>query len=134
MDTNHPAFNWQGKTIRDEDGEKIGKVDEIYIDNASSKPEWVETKTSMFGSGLFIPVVGATEKDDDLIVAFKKDFLKDAPRQKADGLLSSEEERELYSYYGQDYQEGEGGGAHEVSTHEARRDGKLTRWNSGDNS
>lgn len=131
MDINNPAFNWQGKTIRDEDGEKIGKVDEVYIDNTTEAPEWVETKTSMFGSGLFIPVVGASERDDDLIVAFKKDFLKDAPRQKADGLLSPEEERELYAYYQQDYQESDSG-AHELSTHEARRAGKLTRWNSGE--
>src|SRR4051794_17134820 len=34
------ATRWRGRTVVDEQGEKIGKVDEIYVDERSGKPEW----------------------------------------------------------------------------------------------
>ncbi len=41
-----------GTTVYDKDGDKIGKVDEVYLDNASGQPEWVSVKTGLFGSSL----------------------------------------------------------------------------------
>lgn len=39
------AYEWQGRTIVGSDGEKIGTVDEVYLDERSDKPEWVTVKT-----------------------------------------------------------------------------------------
>ncbi|WP_432494664.1 MULTISPECIES: PRC-barrel domain-containing protein, partial [Kineococcus] len=39
-----------GATVTGTDGDKIGKVDEVYLDNATNQPEWVSVKTGLFGS------------------------------------------------------------------------------------
>ena len=34
------AYEWRGRTAIDPDGRKIGKIDEIYLDQETGKPEW----------------------------------------------------------------------------------------------
>lgn len=34
------AYEWRGRTAIDPDGQKIGKIDEIYLDQETGKPEW----------------------------------------------------------------------------------------------
>jgi sporulation protein YlmC with PRC-barrel domain len=55
------AYDWQGRTIVGSDGEKIGKVDEVYLDDRSGKPEWATVKSGIFGSkSNFVPLAGAS--------------------------------------------------------------------------
>ncbi|MDQ6816231.1 MAG: PRC-barrel domain-containing protein, partial [Actinomycetota bacterium] len=42
------AYGWQGRTIVGSDGEKIGKVKEIYEDQHSGKPEWATVSSGLF--------------------------------------------------------------------------------------
>ena len=42
--------NWRGRTLVDNDGDKIGKVEDVYLDRSSGEPEWVAVKTGLFGS------------------------------------------------------------------------------------
>ena len=39
-----------GAPVRGSDGEKLGKVDAIYFDNDTDKPEWAAVKSGLFGS------------------------------------------------------------------------------------
>lgn len=83
------------------DGDKIGSVKQVYTDDQSGKPEWVTVSTGLFGTKeTFVPLADADLSGDRLTVPFTKDFVKDAPNLDADGHLSPEEERQLYSYYG----------------------------------
>src|SRR4051812_6750041 len=43
------AIAWRSKTAVDSDGEKIGTIDEIYLDAETSRPEWLAVKTGLFG-------------------------------------------------------------------------------------
>lgn len=94
-----------GGTVLDSSGSKIGKIEQAFLDDSTSEPEWVTVKTGMFGGAeTFVPLKGARISGDDVTVVFSKDKVKDAPRvEGAEGHLSSEEEAELYRYYGQDY-------------------------------
>lgn len=95
--------DWIGHDAVDSSGDKIGSIDAIYIDDQSGQPEWVAIKTGLFGSNLsFVPIQGATRKEDDLCVAFSKDQVKDAPNVDPDGHLEPDEEDELYRHYGRD--------------------------------
>ena len=90
-----------GTTVTDNDGDKIGKVEDVYLDNASGQPEWVSVKTGLFGSNIsLIPLAEATHSGDTLTVPFSKAKVKDAPNHDPGHELSESDEAQLYSYYG----------------------------------
>jgi uncharacterized protein (TIGR02271 family) len=104
--TQNDVTAWVGHTLVDRDGDKIGKISEIYMDEATGQPEWIAVNTGRFGSRIsFVPLAGATARGDDLQVDFTSDQVKDSPNAEADGDLSQEEEARLYAHYGFDYSE-----------------------------
>jgi uncharacterized protein (TIGR02271 family) len=103
MHTVQDVQGWQGRTLVDADGDKIGKVEDIYLDRQSGDPEWVAVKTGLFGTRVsFVPIRDATATGDEVRVAHSKDKVKDAPNIEADGELSPDEERVLYEHYGRE--------------------------------
>ena len=97
--------SWIGRTLKDEAGHKVGKVDDIYTDDDTGQPEWLAVTTGHFGSNMsFVPVAGATPTGDhELQVQFPREQVKDAPNAGSDGILSPDEEARLYAHYGYDY-------------------------------
>lgn len=90
-----------GTTVVDNDGDKIGTAREVYVDDATGRPEWVTVNTGLFGtSESFIPLAQAELHEDGLRVPYDKKMVKDAPRLGESGHLSPQEEDELYRYYG----------------------------------
>jgi uncharacterized protein (TIGR02271 family) len=101
MATLQDIETWRGRQLVDRDGDKIGKIEDVYLDRQSGEPEWVAVKTGLFGSNVsFVPLSDASPSGDDLTVAYTKDQVKDAPNVDPDGELSPEEERRLYQHYG----------------------------------
>lgn len=93
-----------GRTAIDVDGDKIGKIKDVYLDDDSGQPEWVAITTGLFGTKVsFAPIVGATVRGDDLVLPYTKSQVKDAPHCDADGHLSPDEEEVLYRHYGMTY-------------------------------
>ena len=86
------------------DGEKIGKVGQVYLDDRTETPSWVTINTGMFGTNeSFVPVQQATFSGDRLTVPYDKKKIKDAPNVAPDGHITPDEEQKLYAYYGMDY-------------------------------
>jgi uncharacterized protein (TIGR02271 family) len=106
MTTTQDITRYRGATLVDRDGDKIGSIDEIYLDQDTGRPEWLAVKTGMFGTRLsFVPIAEANESGDAIRVPYEKGQVKDAPNVDADGELSQREEAELYRHYGLDYGE-----------------------------
>jgi len=106
MPTTQDVAGWKGEKVVGNDEQKLGTIDEIYLDEETGKPEWLAVKTGMFGTKVtFIPLADATAHDDHVHVPFDKDLVKDAPNAEADGQLSQQEEAALYAHYGYDYSE-----------------------------
>ncbi|MBC7289931.1 MAG: PRC and DUF2382 domain-containing protein [Actinotalea sp.] len=104
MITNDQVQQVIGTTVRSTDGDKIGKVGQVYFDDATGRPAWVTVQTGLFGTReSFVPVDGADLHDGEITVPYAKDRVKDAPNLDADQHLSEAEEAELYRYYGVDY-------------------------------
>ncbi|HYP49147.1 MAG TPA: PRC and DUF2382 domain-containing protein, partial [Thermoleophilaceae bacterium] len=100
------AYEWRGRNVVGSDGEKIGKLDEIYLDEETNKPEWATVNTGLFGSkSSFVPLAGAKPSGEDVQLGFTKEQVKDAPNVDADGELSQNQESELYGHYGMNYSE-----------------------------
>jgi uncharacterized protein (TIGR02271 family) len=110
--TTQSIAEWRGQQLLDSDGEKIGTIDEIYIDSRTEQPEWALVKTGLFGGkGTFVPLQQASPEGDGVRVPFDKAHVKDAPNVEPDGELSHSEERTLYEHYGVDYGESDSGSA-----------------------
>ncbi|WP_410587646.1 DUF2382 domain-containing protein [Amycolatopsis sp. lyj-23] len=87
--------------VVDPNGNKIGKVGNVYLADATHQPEWITVKTGMFGTKeSFVPLSGAHTDQDGVHVQVDKDSVSGAPRIDADGHLSPEESTQLYQHYG----------------------------------
>jgi sporulation protein YlmC with PRC-barrel domain len=94
----------RGSTVVGNDGQKIGNVEDIYLDRETGEPEWAMVKTGLFGPrGTFVPLAEATMQGSDIAIPYGKDQVKSAPNMDPDGELSQEQEAELYSHYDLDY-------------------------------
>jgi sporulation protein YlmC with PRC-barrel domain len=94
-------LQFRGEDLSDRDGEKIGRIEEIYLDADSSEPEWALVHTGLFGSKRnFVPLADATEVDGQLRVPLEKGTVKEAPKIEPDGQLTKSEEAKLYRHYG----------------------------------
>jgi uncharacterized protein (TIGR02271 family) len=110
----------QNATVYGTDGDKIGSVGQVYLDDQTNQPTFVTVRTGLFGmKETFVPVSQATASGDGLQVPFDKAFVKDAPNIDADGSLTPEEERRIYEYYSLDYP---AGGRHADDAFDSTRD------------
>ena len=93
----------RGSTVYSSDGDKIGSVDEIYVDQQTNQPEWIGISTGMLGTRrVLVPVVGADRTEDGLRVPYGKDQVEAAPAVESDE-ISQESEAALYGHYGLEY-------------------------------
>ncbi|HEV3376993.1 MAG TPA: PRC and DUF2382 domain-containing protein [Thermoleophilaceae bacterium] len=98
------AYDWQGRTLKDRNGNKIGKIDSLYFDRESDRPEWALVHTGLFGTkSSFVPISGASPQGEDVVVQVDAQQVKDAPKMDPDQELSEQEEAELFRHYGVEY-------------------------------
>jgi uncharacterized protein (TIGR02271 family) len=102
--TNQEVLALRGQDLYGSDGEKLGKIEEIYLDTDTNEPEWALVTTGMFGTKQsFVPLSGMSQEGGTATVPYDKATVKDAPNVDPDGRLSEEEEAALYRHYGRDY-------------------------------
>src|SRR5215207_6599264 len=95
------AYEWRGRDVVDADGDKIGTLEEVYLDTDSGRPEWATVKTGLFGKKQsFVPLSESQPEQGQVVVNYTKDQVKDAPSIDPDGELSHDEEAQLYRHYG----------------------------------
>jgi len=95
---------WQDRIMVDADGDKIGNIESIYVDDQSGEPEWALVNTGLFGTqSTFVPLAQATPTGDQVQVPYEKQLVKDAPRIDPDQHLSEGEEQQLWRHYGLEY-------------------------------
>jgi hypothetical protein len=103
--------DWIGLPVVDDDGDKVGNLESIYYDTATSEPAFGSVTTGLIGAKrlAFVPLTGAGVAPKHLRVAFGKKVIKDAPTIPTDGELDAAVEPALYEHYGLPYQTGSGG-------------------------
>lgn len=85
-------------------GDKIGKVEQVFLDDNTEEVTFVTVNTGLFGTKeSFVPVDGAQQDGDRFVLPYTKDVVKDAPNVDADQHLSPAEEEEIYRYYKMNY-------------------------------
>lgn len=92
-----------GYDVIDTDGNKLGSVDNVWVDDATGDLEFVAVKTGwLFGKNHIIPVSdGRIDNDSQaIIVPYSQDQVKGAPSLSSDAELSPDQEDDIYGYYG----------------------------------
>jgi sporulation protein YlmC with PRC-barrel domain len=89
--------------VVDQDGEKVGAMGQVYLDNKTGEPAWVTVRTGRFsGRKVFVPLSSAEIVDDQIRVPYPTAMIKDAPDIPCDRHLSEDEEQDLFEYYAVD--------------------------------
>ncbi|MEV0535145.1 PRC and DUF2382 domain-containing protein [Kitasatospora sp. NPDC050463] len=91
-----------GHKAVDRNGDKIGTVDEVYLDDATGQPEWAAVRTGIFGRDAFVPLTTSEFSGDELRVPYDKSLVKESPDFGVGQHLSPAQELQLYRYYGLD--------------------------------
>jgi hypothetical protein len=103
-----PSLNvaeWHGRMLVDVDGEKIGKLEDVYVDVETDVAQFATVKEGFISRHLtFVPLGGVTVGPDQLQAAVTKQQVQSAPNieQHGDG-LSQEDESALYHHYQLNY-------------------------------
>src|ERR687889_835536 len=102
---------YAGYTVYDQDYEKIGKVDDLFVDENDS-PEYIGVKMGFLGTrSTLIPFEMARVNDERQLIEVSKDkeIVKNGPTFDDDKEITPEFEEEVCSYYGLQYANGTNG-------------------------
>ena len=96
---------WHGRELVDRDGERLGKLEEVYFDVETDEPQFGTVKEGLIGRHLtFVPLTGMTIGPDNLQVAVSKKQVNEAPNIALQGdELSQADESALYHHYELNY-------------------------------
>ena len=109
--------HFAGYEVYDPDGEKIGKVDDLFVDE-NDQPEYIGVKMGFLGTSSTLIPWGVVNTTDDesrrIVVSVDKAKAKDGPAFDDEVReITPEYERDVHSYYGLQAAEGsEGRGAY----------------------
>src|SRR3954447_10300299 len=94
---------WSGRDVLSADGDRLGTVDLIFLDEATDLPEWVLVRLEDGDGSAFVPLAGASVEERAIRVEADRERIAAAPRFDVDETLSVAEERRLYEHYGLAY-------------------------------
>jgi sporulation protein YlmC with PRC-barrel domain len=97
--------DWHGKMLVDRDGQKIGKLQDVYVDVENDEPQFGTIKEGFIGRHLtFVPLGGITVGPDELRVPVTKALVQAAPNLELHGEeLSQAGESALYHHFELNY-------------------------------
>ena len=96
--------DWRGKDLLDRDGEKLGKLEDVYVDTETDVPVFGAFKEGTLRKHVtFVPLFDASATPDGLKVSVSKAEAKDAPNIDTDADLDPATEVALYGHYGLEY-------------------------------
>jgi hypothetical protein len=96
---------WLGKVVVDCDGERIGKLQDVYVDVETDEPQFGTVKEGVFGRHLtFVPLAGVQVSPESLQIVATKERVRSAPDLELQGEeLSQADESTLYHHFEQNY-------------------------------
>jgi hypothetical protein len=93
---------WIGQTLHDVDGAEVGEITDVYLDDATGRPELLRVATGRITGGeRFVPVGGARPHPQGLMVDWPAEFIRDTPGVEVahDHLEAADKDR-IYRHYG----------------------------------
>jgi membrane protein len=120
------APDWEGQTLLDRSGERVGTIEEIYLVEETDRPEWALVKLGRItGGATLVPLSGAVAVADGVRAACEKSRVREAPRVDGGGGPSDEQVAAIYRHYGMDG--GNGGASSSAAAKDTRRQAPQAR-------
>jgi hypothetical protein len=94
------ARGWRKKTLVDREGAPLGDIVHIYLDQVTGEPEWALVASGQGGRQVFVPLVDAAEREDQIGVPVGRAAVSDAPAVRPGRQLSKEDTARLHGHYG----------------------------------
>jgi sporulation protein YlmC with PRC-barrel domain len=96
---------WNGRMLVDRNGERIGKLQDVYVDVETDEPQFATVKEGFIGRHLtFVPLGGIKVGPESLEAAVSRQQVQDAPNIEQHGEeLSQADESSLYHHYELNY-------------------------------
>jgi hypothetical protein len=80
------AMSWRGRTVRDENGDELGRLTDLYLDSETSRPAWAGVKRGRLrGTETIVPLAGAEEVDGDLRLPHDRRVFDERPSSATTG-------------------------------------------------
>lgn len=98
-----------GRKTFDSHGVKIGSVEEVFLDDATGRPEWAAVRTGLLRKDAYVPLEPSELVSGTLQVPYERALVMDAPGFGVGRHLSPEQELQLYRHYGLDVPSSESG-------------------------
>jgi hypothetical protein len=93
-------LGWRGRTVLDRNGETIGKLGDLYLDEATDRAAYAGVRTGLFGRHeSIVPLARIDERDGDLVVPYDSELVRDAPNIDPDASLDDDEQQRLARHY-----------------------------------
>jgi hypothetical protein len=92
-----------GRTVYDQLGNKLGKVQRVYAPGGGDEPKWVTVEVSLGLASdrlVFVPLARLKEEDGEVQVPYSTQRLRDAPEVEPGEELAPEDEDRLAGFYG----------------------------------
>lgn len=92
---------WIGQEVVDRDGEKVGKLEEVFFDLDTQTPTVGAVKSGLLGRKVhLVPLAGASLGREHVRIDFPAEAVKDAPAPGENGELTRADEEALFGHYG----------------------------------
>jgi hypothetical protein len=92
---------WRGQEVRDQTGEKIGKLDEVFYDSASGEPRFISITSGLFGRRSYLAALtNATVGRDYVRVGYSASQVQAVELSETDGQLDPQALRAATECYG----------------------------------
>ena len=98
---------WTGRDVLAPDGERLGAVEMIFLDEATAAPEWVLVALGETDGSALVPLAGASIEDESIRVEQDREPVVAAPRLEVEDTLTVAECQRLYEHYGLAYSQEE---------------------------
>jgi sporulation protein YlmC with PRC-barrel domain len=101
------ALEWRGRTVVDRDGERIGTLDELYLDERD-EPAWATVRAGFLGRrSSLVPLSEVRPVGEELEIPFDRQRVEDAPAIEPSEQVDDEDADRLRRHYGLDEQAAE---------------------------
>ena len=100
MTTSQDPQQYIHRTAVNAEGNRIGKISQVYFDDQTGQALWLLVETGLFGTRQsFAPIRGSQIDGERVVLAVSKDQVKDAPNIDQDAHVDDSEQDALRQYY-----------------------------------
>ena len=94
-----PIGTW-ASPCRTSTAQTIGSISDVVYDETTQQPEWLVVNPGTLRTDHFVPIEGAyTTEEGNVVVAYTKQMVKEAPKATGDHVITHDVEAELREYY-----------------------------------